>query len=198
MSNVLWFVLGTVVGGILTALAHRDHYSRKGPIQRERDDRAQSKRLESVKRKLRDYSFRADQMYEAVLAERVDIESRPDDQQRSQLRQFNVPDVRAWHAEVQSFIDRELGSSRASAFTEEYRHWDQYDFSDLGFVMSFLGKKKNSVLGLARSVTESDLLAAEDPINLGRLQDPGWQCIAGTILPAMLALLMVAVFELLA
>ena len=198
MSNTLWFVLGAVLGGFLTVLGRHVYRSLKGRLQRASGDSAQSKRLEFVKKKLRDYAFRADQMYEALLAERVEVESLSDNQRHTQLRQFSVPDARAWHTEVRSFIDRELGLSKANEFVEEHRNWEQYDFSDLTFVMTFLGKEKNRVLTLARRVTESDLVAAEDPINLGPLHDPGWQCFAGTILPALLALLMVAVFELLA
>lgn len=196
MGNTLWFVLGAIVGGLLTTLGRPLHSSLKDRIQRESGDTAPPIRLASVKKKLRDYAFRADQMYETVLAERVEIErANPRD---AASRPLNIPDVRAWHLEVQSFIDRELGTREADEFAKQYGHWEQYDFSDLSFVMSFLGKKKNSVLSLAKGIVESDLRTAQDPTKPGRLNDPKWQCLAGTVLPALLALLMVAAFELLA
>jgi len=185
------------VGGVVGALGREVYGWLRSRIKKETEDTERSRRLVSVTQKLKDYAFRADQMHEAILAERVATESLSDHQQHTRSSRFDLPDARAWHLEVQSFIERELGPAQATEFAGEVRPWDQYDPSDRRFLMSFLGRKKNSVLGLARRISESDLLAAEEPARQARLSEPKWQCCAGTVLPASLALLTLAAFEIL-
>lgn len=114
--------------------------------------------LSQVKKKLRNYALKADQMCDQIVAEKIATQGLSEADRTERLSVFLAPDCRRWHTDVKGLIERELGGAQANEFAREYKQWDAYNWStDLDFLLTFIRRKKARLWDLANRITEADL-----------------------------------------